>query len=110
MAGSALWATPEQLYVASNAAKTIAGDIQGYVARVNGQVATLMGSWRGTAPPAFQAQHQSWNDTMTKLIHELERVSDATRRSADAQRTADEDSTAAVGRVGPGPVSTALAG
>lgn len=94
-----LWATPEDLDVASKKALDTAGALEGLKSRTMTQVNTVIATWCGAAPPAFTQQVSTWNTAMTNLINELTRVGHAAKQSADHQRNADQTSTAAVNNV-----------
>jgi WXG100 family type VII secretion target len=97
----ALHATPEDLDATALVATNIAGSLDGLVKRTMTQVDTVLATWQGTAPPAFMQQCSTWQQTMTTLITELNRVGEAAKKSAEIQRTADQDSLSMVNNVQP---------
>lgn len=94
--GDAQWGTPEDMHNAAVAANNSAGNIRGAISRIEGQVSTMLATWQGRAPVAFETKHQEWRRQVNALVAELERVGAAARTSGTAYTTSDDDTTSAV--------------
>jgi len=67
----------EALSTSSGAARSTIGRIQSEVAGLNGQLATLEGSWTGQAASAFQAAAADWRGHQQRLEELLTALSQA---------------------------------
>lgn len=74
----------------------VLGDVRSLITQLNGQIEHMKGTFVGQARIAFDVQHLEWNDQMTRLTAELERIANAAKLSADRQRQLEADSAAAV--------------
>lgn len=64
--------------------------------RLNGQIAGMLGRFEGMARVAFEEKHQDWQRQIRLLITELDRIANASKGSAEAQRQLEADSQAAI--------------
>ncbi|MGH3762735.1 WXG100 family type VII secretion target [Actinophytocola sp.] len=92
----AQWGTPEDMQNAAVAANNSAANIRSAISRIEGQVATMMATWQGRAPVAFDAKHLEWRRQVDALVAELERVGAAAGTSGTAYTTSDDDTTSAM--------------
>lgn len=93
-------AITEMLDKAHSDGTRIARDTEATMARLNGQIAGMLGRFEGMARVAFEEKHQDWQRQIRALITELDRISNAAKGSAEAQRQLEADSLAAVRGVG----------
>jgi len=91
-------ATIADLDNAYTGGQNVVGDVRNLITQLNGQIENMKATFIGQARGAFDAQHLEWNDQMTRLTTELDRISNAAKASADRQRQLEADSVSAVTR------------
>lgn len=94
--GDVQWGTPEDLHNAAVAATNSATNIRDAIGRIEGQVATMITTWQGRAPIAFEAKHAEWRTQVDALVAELDRVGAAANTSGTVYTSSDDDTTSQV--------------
>lgn len=81
---------------AARAANAAADQVQAYVNGLEPIVAQARQSWRGSAPPAFEAKHEEFRTTAARFIARLREFGGGLMQTSAAYQGANDDATAAV--------------
>jgi len=92
MTSPSVHATIADLDMAYTKGQGVLGDVRGTISQLEGRITTMLCTFQGQARMAFEAQFSDWQQQMTRLTTELDRITNAAQQSANRQRQLEQDS------------------
>lgn len=86
---------------ASSMAGNVSTTLSQYQTRMNSAADQIASQWQGTALPAFQNAHATWQQSMNKLVASLSQLGENTNYSSNTYQTADQTAASSFSAVQP---------